>query len=133
MVICCWSCLVKITLLISLCLFHYVDVTLLMLIYRYNSVGVTLLMSLCWCQSVDEKICDWATFQLWEWCQVHLEIWQKQLSPSCQRHPHEASKPVILQQLVVPTMQALQGSMQFSDNSYCFGGRALTFFWILVN
>ena len=35
---------------------------------------------------------------------MHLKVWQKQLSPSCQHNPLEASKFVISQQLlVVPT------------------------------
>jgi hypothetical protein len=34
---------------------------------------------------------------------MHLKIWQKQLRPSCQYNPHEASKFVISQLLVVPT------------------------------
>ena len=63
----CWCYSVRVTMLILLSLFCYVDIMLLISLCWYHSVDITLLISLCWYYYFDFflNICGWAplTFQ----------------------------------------------------------------------
>ena len=55
---------------------------------------------------------------------MHLKIWQKQLSPSCQHNPPKASKLVISQLLVEPTKVGTTGYVRsrfvyFQSSHFC--------------
>ena len=92
---------IMLLMLMSICYCHSVNINMFlslfefMSIYWFHSVFITLFISLCWCHSFNVTLLRniyviEKHLHCKRWLMI-LKIWQKQLSPCCQRHPPEAS------------------------------------------